>query len=262
MAREIKADTQELLDDTSAIKQATAQILAEIVRSKKKLSRDPDQCSTGFILERYLDNLTSYAETVCDPFSDDIDSQLSSNYKPDTISTSVLASGQGSTLDERVATLHIQDDALSDNIGASSRQNAVSFLRNSNTDSTSSSSTRVPAAARTFWASLTGRTDNLSSSTATTAKDKKFTLFQEIRGHRGGVNSVTFSPDGRRLASSGYHNMIQIWADRQGTFEQVQEVEVQSLGFFFVAFLPDGYRLASGGYDKKIRIWAESQGRL
>jgi hypothetical protein len=70
LTREIKADTQEILNDTSAIKQDTAQILAEIARLQEQLPRDMDQRSSGFMLERYLDNLTSYAETVCDPFLD------------------------------------------------------------------------------------------------------------------------------------------------------------------------------------------------
>jgi hypothetical protein len=70
LTREIKADTQEILNDTSAIKQDTAQILAEIARLQEQLPRDVNQRSSGFMLERYLDNLTSYAETVCDPFLD------------------------------------------------------------------------------------------------------------------------------------------------------------------------------------------------
>ena len=70
LTREIKADTQEILNDTSAIKQDTAQILAEIARLQEQLPRDMNQRSAGFMLERYLDNLTNYAETVCDPFLD------------------------------------------------------------------------------------------------------------------------------------------------------------------------------------------------
>ncbi|KAF8849320.1 WD40 repeat-like protein [Acephala macrosclerotiorum] len=73
LTREIKADTQELLCDTSAIKIDTTQILAEIARLQEQLPRDPNQRSAGFMLERYLDNLTSYAETVCDPFLEDLD---------------------------------------------------------------------------------------------------------------------------------------------------------------------------------------------
>ncbi|CZR61494.1 uncharacterized protein PAC_11391 [Phialocephala subalpina] len=64
MAREIKADTQEIRTDTSAIKADTTQILAEIARLQQQLPQDANVRNTsGFMLERYLDNLTTYAET-------------------------------------------------------------------------------------------------------------------------------------------------------------------------------------------------------
>jgi hypothetical protein len=74
MTKEIKADTQETRNDTSAIKQDTAQILAEIARLQEQLPQDANRHNTyGFMLERYLDNLTSYAESVCDTSSDNIE---------------------------------------------------------------------------------------------------------------------------------------------------------------------------------------------
>jgi hypothetical protein len=79
MAREIKADTQELLNDTSAIKEDTAQILAEIARLQEQLPGDAQRNhASGFMLERYLENLTSYAETVYDTLSDNIDERRGS----------------------------------------------------------------------------------------------------------------------------------------------------------------------------------------
>jgi hypothetical protein len=67
MAQEIKTNTNEIRNDTSAIKQDTAQILASIARLQDQLPQDADRDQTsGYMLERYLDNLTSYAETVCD----------------------------------------------------------------------------------------------------------------------------------------------------------------------------------------------------
>jgi len=75
MTREIKADTHEIRNDTSAIKQDTTQILdilAEIARLQEQLPQGANQLNTsGFMLQRYLDNLTSYAETVCDTLSDE-----------------------------------------------------------------------------------------------------------------------------------------------------------------------------------------------
>jgi hypothetical protein len=74
MTREIKADTRELLGDTSAIKEGTAQILAKITRLEEQLPRDAQRNhASGFMLERYLDNLTSYAETVYDTLSNNVD---------------------------------------------------------------------------------------------------------------------------------------------------------------------------------------------
>ncbi len=66
--REIKADTRELLNDTSVIKEDTVHILAEIACLQEQLPREMNQRRAGFMLERYLDNLKNYAETVCDPF--------------------------------------------------------------------------------------------------------------------------------------------------------------------------------------------------
>lgn len=67
VAREIKADTVELLNDTSAIKEDTAQILVEIARLQKQLpkGREP-HLDSRYMLERYLDNLSSYAGTIID----------------------------------------------------------------------------------------------------------------------------------------------------------------------------------------------------
>lgn len=73
LARDIKADTQDILNDTSAIKEDTTQILATIARLQEQLPRDGNHLSAGFMLERYLDNLTTYAETVCDGYSDGSD---------------------------------------------------------------------------------------------------------------------------------------------------------------------------------------------
>ncbi|KAF8861307.1 hypothetical protein BDZ45DRAFT_740374 [Acephala macrosclerotiorum] len=72
IAREIKADTQEIRIDTSAIKADTTQILAEIARLQLP-PQDVNQNTSGFMLERYPDNLTTHAETVCDTVPDDLD---------------------------------------------------------------------------------------------------------------------------------------------------------------------------------------------
>jgi hypothetical protein len=70
MTREIKQDTNHLRDETTAIKHDTSEILREIARLRAQLPNDQATAqqaiqASHFTLARYLDDLTSYAETVC-----------------------------------------------------------------------------------------------------------------------------------------------------------------------------------------------------
>jgi WD40 repeat protein len=75
VARDIKQDTQEIRTDTAAIKDDTAQILAEIARLQARLPREDETSnSKTFTLQRYLDSLSSYAESSAELSDDEIDS--------------------------------------------------------------------------------------------------------------------------------------------------------------------------------------------
>lgn len=65
IAREIKDDTEQFRNDTTVIKEDTAHIIAEIARLQVRLPEGERAGGTGhgFALQRYLDNLTSYAES-------------------------------------------------------------------------------------------------------------------------------------------------------------------------------------------------------
>lgn len=86
MTREIRANTEELRFDTMAIRDDTAQILAEISRLRARLPQDDQiQGGTSFTLQRYLDDLSSYAETC--GFSDEepesrVDMDTHQAYRP------------------------------------------------------------------------------------------------------------------------------------------------------------------------------------
>lgn len=63
VTKAIKVDTTALKSDTADIKEDTSQILAEIARLRSLLSEEQQD---NVIMERYLDSITSYAETVYD----------------------------------------------------------------------------------------------------------------------------------------------------------------------------------------------------
>jgi hypothetical protein len=76
ITRDIKVDTQEIRHEIAAIRQDTTQILVEISKQDQILEEvarlrallpagDSHEDSPNFMLYRYLDQLTSYAETVC-----------------------------------------------------------------------------------------------------------------------------------------------------------------------------------------------------
>jgi hypothetical protein len=70
ITREIKVDTEEIRNDTTAIRGDTTQIIqivAEIARLQARLPEEERVSgANGFTMQRYLDNLTSYAESSWD----------------------------------------------------------------------------------------------------------------------------------------------------------------------------------------------------
>lgn len=67
------------------------------------------------------------------------------------------------------------------------------------------------------------------------------------------VYSVTFSPDGKTLASGGAKQPIKLW--RLSSGENKSTLTGHSGDVYSVAFSPDGKVLASGSSDRTIRIW-------
>jgi WD40 repeat protein len=75
-----------------------------------------------------------------------------------------------------------------------------------------------------------------------------------LHGHHGVVDGVSFSPDGRMLASAGDDRTIRLWDPR--THKQIGAPLTGHEGAIHdVAFRPDGRTLASAGDDGTIRLW-------
>ncbi len=79
------------------------------------------------------------------------------------------------------------------------------------------------------------------------------TLLCTYRGHTIRVESVTWSPDGTRIASSGQDTTIQVWDAADGS--HVFTYRGHTAAVYTVAWSPDGRRIASAGSDTTVQVW-------
>jgi WD40 repeat protein len=73
-----------------------------------------------------------------------------------------------------------------------------------------------------------------------------------------GVSSVTYSPDGTRIASASPDNTVRLWDAATG--EPVGQPLHHDKAVTSVAFSRDGTRIASGSDDGTVRLWAAATG--
>ena len=74
----------------------------------------------------------------------------------------------------------------------------------------------------------------------------------EMREHGERVSSVSWSPDGQRLATSGWNGEAKVWDVHTG---QEQLVLRSSRELSAAAFSPDGKKLVTASNDRTARIW-------
>ncbi|KAJ5917529.1 hypothetical protein N7466_011083 [Penicillium verhagenii] len=82
---------------------------------------------------------------------------------------------------------------------------------------------------------------------------------QTLEGHSDSVESITWSPDGSRLASGSRDKTVRIWDPATG--QSVSTLEGHSHWVRSIAWSPDGSRLASGSGDDTVRIWDPATGQ-
>lgn len=81
-------------------------------------------------------------------------------------------------------------------------------------------------------------------------------------GHKYGVSAITFSPDGKYLASCSVDKTIKLWEVETG--REVRTFRPKTAGTTSVDFSPDGKLLvvgAYGGFGDGISLWNVSDGR-
>jgi WD40 repeat protein len=74
-----------------------------------------------------------------------------------------------------------------------------------------------------------------------------------LKGHTGGIRSVAFSPDGKRIITGSDDSTVRVWDAATG--RELLSLKGHIGTITSVAFSPDGRRIATGGTDGTVRVW-------
>src|SRR5262249_26609892 len=82
---------------------------------------------------------------------------------------------------------------------------------------------------------------------------------RHFEGHRGLVQGLAFSRDGRRLLSGSGDTTVRLWDTETG--KEVRRFEGHTEEVWSVGFAPDGRHAISGSLDGTVRLWALDSGQ-
>ena len=113
---------------------------------------------------------------------------------------------------------------------------------------------------------VAGSTATASSETDQTTSEKPVSApagprkpVVTLSGHDAAISSVSFHPDGRRLASASDDNSVKIWDVSAG--KELATLQGHEERVYSVRFSPNGKKLATAGGDNKARIWDAETGK-
>lgn len=86
--------------------------------------------------------------------------------------------------------------------------------------------------------------------------DKKSVI--RMTGHQQPVNHISFSPDGRYIASASFDRKVKLWDGRTGKFITTYQGHVGSC--YQVCWSADSRLLASASKDSTVKVWSSRVG--
>jgi WD40 repeat protein len=98
-----------------------------------------------------------------------------------------------------------------------------------------------------WWVLSQGQTSHRS------AVSRPETTLYIYKGHHAYVETLAWSPDGKRIASGSGDKSVQVWDAVTGGHAFTYRDHTGAV--WAVAWSPDGKRIASGGVDKIVQVW-------
>jgi eukaryotic-like serine/threonine-protein kinase len=84
-------------------------------------------------------------------------------------------------------------------------------------------------------------------------RSQEGTLLYTYQGHIGAVNAVAWSPNGKRIASAGFDDTVQVWNAADGSNAYTYHRHTGPVTA--VAWSPNGSHIASASDDGTVQVW-------